>query len=108
MFLDMIPISNRAKSIEPSKTLEIIAKVSLLRSQGIRIYDFGAGEPDFETPDVIKQEAINAITPIRIISKPLLILRSPVILVLKTPTINSIEKEIIEDSISDVNPRLKK
>lgn len=53
--------SKRIESIEPSMTLAITAKAQALRSQGVDVIGFGAGEPDFATPENIKQAAIRAI-----------------------------------------------
>jgi aspartate aminotransferase len=47
--------------VKPSETLAITAKVNVLRAQGRDVIGFGAGEPDFDTPDHIKQAAIRAI-----------------------------------------------
>lgn len=47
--------------MKPSPTLAISAKEKALKAQGIDIAGFGAGEPDFNTPDHIKQAAIQAI-----------------------------------------------
>lgn len=55
-------LSKRALSINPSPTLGITAKAKALRAQGIDIIGFGAGEPDFDTPDHIKQAAIKALS----------------------------------------------
>ena len=54
-------ISEKIECISPSVTLEITAKVKALRKKGIDIVNFAAGEPDFDTPDYIKQAAIKAI-----------------------------------------------
>ncbi len=54
-------ISDRAKAIKPSATLAISAKVRQLRANGKDVIDFGIGEPDFDTPDHIKEAAIEAI-----------------------------------------------
>jgi aspartate aminotransferase len=54
-------ISKVVSNIPASPTLSITAKVKELRSQGKDIIGFGAGEPDFDTPDNIKQSAIDAI-----------------------------------------------
>ena len=43
-------LSDRAKSIPPSITLAISAKVKELKAAGKKIIAFGAGEPDFDTP----------------------------------------------------------
>ena len=54
-------LSKRAASLKPSPTLAISAKEKALKAQGIDIAGFGAGEPDFDTPDHIKKAAIDAI-----------------------------------------------
>jgi aspartate aminotransferase len=57
----MFGLSNRAKSLQPSPTLAIDAKAKSMRAQGIRVISFGAGEPDFDTPQNIKLAAVRAI-----------------------------------------------
>lgn len=54
-------ISKRAQNIEPSVTLAISSKAKQLKSEGIDVIGFGAGEPDFDTPENIKSAAVNAI-----------------------------------------------
>ncbi len=54
-------LSERAKKIKPSPTLAIDAKAKALKAQGLDIVNFGVGEPDFDTPDHIKEAAIKAI-----------------------------------------------
>ena len=54
-------LSNRAKSLKPSPTLAINAKAKSMQAQGIQVISFGAGEPDFDTPENIKQAAMKAI-----------------------------------------------
>jgi len=54
-------ISKRVQSIKPSPTLAIDAKAKTLKAQGIDIISFGTGEPDFDTPQNIKDAAIDAI-----------------------------------------------
>jgi len=54
-------LSERARALKPSPTLAISAKEKVLRAQGLDIAGFGAGEPDFDTPQHIKQAAIDAI-----------------------------------------------
>ena len=54
-------LSNRAKSLKPSPTLAINAKAKAMQSQGIRVISFGAGEPDFDTPENIKESAKRAL-----------------------------------------------
>jgi aspartate aminotransferase len=57
----MSVLSNRAKSLKPSPTLAINAKAKSMQAQGIHVISFGAGEPDFDTPQSIKQAAKKAI-----------------------------------------------
>jgi aspartate aminotransferase len=54
-------LSERAKLIKPSPTLAVTAKAGALKAQGIDVVDFGAGEPDFDTPDHIKDAAKKAL-----------------------------------------------
>lgn len=54
-------LTQRVNRIKPSPTLAITAKAKELKSQGIDVIGFGAGEPDFDTPDNIKEAAIKAI-----------------------------------------------
>jgi aspartate aminotransferase len=54
-------LSSRTEKIKPSPTLAITAKANALKAQGRKIIGFGAGEPDFDTPDHIKRAAIAAI-----------------------------------------------
>ncbi len=54
-------IADRLKKINPSSTLAITAKAKKLRSEGKDIVNFGAGQPDFDTPDFVKKAAIEAI-----------------------------------------------
>lgn len=54
-------LSNRAKSLKPSPTLAINAKAKSMQARGIHVISFGAGEPDFDTPQNIKQAAVKAI-----------------------------------------------
>lgn len=53
-------LSKKASNIEPSITLAITAKAKELKSQGIDIIGFGAGEPDFNTPANIRNASIEA------------------------------------------------
>jgi aspartate aminotransferase len=55
-------LSQRAQNIKPSPTLAIEAKAKALKAQGVDIISFGAGEPDFDTPENIKKAAQQAIT----------------------------------------------
>jgi len=54
-------IAERISTISVSSTLKVSADADRLRREGIDVVDFGAGEPDFPTPDNIKQAAIAAI-----------------------------------------------
>jgi aspartate aminotransferase len=54
-------IADRISSISVSSTMKVAADAEKLRAQGIDVVDFGAGEPDFPTPDNIKQAAVRAI-----------------------------------------------
>jgi len=54
-------ITDRIGSISVSSTLKVSADAEKLRAEGIDVVDFGAGEPDFPTPDNIKQAAIRAL-----------------------------------------------
>jgi len=58
--LDIKP-SQRANSIKPSPTLAVTAKAGQLRAEGRDIIGLGAGEPDFDTPEHIKDAAIKAL-----------------------------------------------
>ena len=54
-------ISEKAKAITPSPTLSLDAKYKQMQKDGIPVVGFGAGEPDFNTPDNIKMAAVKAI-----------------------------------------------
>jgi aspartate aminotransferase len=54
-------ISRRAQQIKPSPTLTITAKAKAMKAEGIDVIGFGAGEPDFDTPDHIKKAAVKAL-----------------------------------------------
>ncbi len=54
-------VNERVKGLIGSSTLAITAKAKELASRGKDVVNFGAGEPDFDTPDVIKKAAIEAI-----------------------------------------------
>ena len=56
-----IRLSRRVKDLKPSITLEITAKAKKMRSEGIDIISLSAGEPDFNTPDLVKEAAKQAI-----------------------------------------------
>ena len=54
-------VSNSLKRIKPSPTLAVTQKAREMRDAGKDIIGLGAGEPDFDTPDNIKEAAIDAI-----------------------------------------------
>ena len=54
-------IATRLQAVKPSATLAVTAKAKELESQGISIISLAAGEPDFDTPENIKQAAIEGI-----------------------------------------------
>lgn len=54
-------LSSRATSLTPSLTLSIDSKAKAMKSEGIDVCSFGAGEPDFDTPEHIKTAAIAAL-----------------------------------------------
>lgn len=54
-------LSKRTELITPSPTLAISAKAKAMKAEGIDVVGFGAGEPDFDTPDHIKEAAKKSI-----------------------------------------------
>lgn len=54
-------ISKRAQDVPVSATIAVTARAQELKAQGVDVVGFGAGEPDFDTPDYIKDAAIAAI-----------------------------------------------
>lgn len=54
-------ISERVKNINPSQTLAITAQALKMKREGKKVISFAAGEPDFDTPENIREEAISAI-----------------------------------------------
>ncbi|HTN69714.1 MAG TPA: pyridoxal phosphate-dependent aminotransferase [Methylomirabilota bacterium] len=57
----MTKLAERTRWIKPSVTLAIAAKAGKLRSQGVDVANFSAGEPDFDTPEHIKAAAVDAL-----------------------------------------------
>ncbi|NTV28917.1 MAG: pyridoxal phosphate-dependent aminotransferase [Candidatus Omnitrophica bacterium] len=57
----MLKINSRIQQVVGSTTLAITAKAKELKEQGKDVVNFAAGEPDFDTPDYIKEAAIKAI-----------------------------------------------
>src|SRR5688572_32140876 len=54
-------LAERTTRIASSPTMKVTATVDLLRREGVEVIDFGAGEPDFNTPDLIKGAAHQAL-----------------------------------------------
>jgi aspartate aminotransferase len=54
-------LSPRAQKIKPSPTLAIDSRAKAMKASGIDVINFGVGEPDFDTPDNIKEAACKAI-----------------------------------------------
>ena len=54
-------VASRIRQIPPSATLALNAKANQLKAQGVDIVNFGVGEPDFDTPDNIREAGIRAI-----------------------------------------------
>ena len=54
-------VSKRASSVQPSATIAVSARAKELKAQGVDVVSFGAGEPDFDTPDFIKEAAVQAL-----------------------------------------------
>ena len=57
----MITLSKRVQKILPSATLSIGAKAKEMKKNGIDVVSFSAGEPDFDTPEFIKNAAVKAL-----------------------------------------------
>jgi len=54
-------ISRRAQAVPPSATFAVSSLARKLKAQGVNVIGFGAGEPDFDTPNYIKDAAIEAL-----------------------------------------------
>jgi len=54
-------LADRVKSIKPSPTLAMDAKAKEMKAAGVDVISFGVGEPDFDTPENIKEAAIKAL-----------------------------------------------
>ncbi len=57
----MLSLSQRSEKVAPSSTLAITAKINTMQAEGIDIVKFAAGEPDFDTPEYIKDAAIESL-----------------------------------------------
>ncbi len=60
-YAHVMELSKRVSALQGSATLEVNARIRALKAQGVDVIGFGAGEPDFDTPEHIKQAAINAL-----------------------------------------------
>ena len=56
-----IQLSDRVQQVKPSPTLAVTAKANELKAAGKDVIGLGAGEPDFDTPEFIKEAAIKAL-----------------------------------------------
>ncbi|KTC86848.1 pyridoxal phosphate-dependent aminotransferase [Legionella brunensis] len=56
-----IALAERVQSVKPSPTLAVAAKAAKMRAEGLNIISLGTGEPDFDTPQYIKNAAVAAI-----------------------------------------------
>ncbi len=54
-------LSRRARDLKPSATLAITARAKQLRAEGVDVIGFGAGEPDFPTPEHVVEAAVDAV-----------------------------------------------
>lgn len=53
-------VSKRAQAVPPSATIAVTSRAKQLKAEGVDVISFGAGEPDFDTPDFIKNAAVEA------------------------------------------------
>ena len=56
-----LALSHRIQSVAPSITLAVTAKAKAMKAAGVDVVSFGAGEPDFDTPQFIKDSAVAAL-----------------------------------------------
>ncbi len=57
----MIKIAERLSKVSPSATLKLTAKAKEMKAKGFPVISFGAGEPDFDTPQPVKDEAVKSL-----------------------------------------------
>ena len=57
----ILQLSNRVRAIQPSPTLAVSSKAAALRAAGKDVINLGAGEPDFDTPEAIREAGIAGI-----------------------------------------------
>src|SRR3990167_705501 len=56
--METIKIAERMSQVSPSATLKLTAKAKEMKAKGLPVISFGAGEPDFDTPQAVKDEAV--------------------------------------------------
>ena len=56
----IFPVSENVAQMKPSSTLAAMQAAEAMRAAGVNVVDFGAGEPDFDTPENIKEAADKA------------------------------------------------
>src|SRR5215475_7142576 len=61
MSKEAFPVSDRVQKMQSSSTLAVFLAAEKLKAEGADVLDLGAGEPDFPTPDNIKEAGIRAI-----------------------------------------------
>ncbi len=54
-------IAERMNKVSPSATLKLTAKAKEMKAKGLPVISFGAGEPDFDTPEAVKEAAVKAL-----------------------------------------------
>ncbi len=57
----MLKIAERMAKVSPSATLKLTSKAKEMKAKGFPVISFGAGEPDFDTPEVVKAEGVKAL-----------------------------------------------
>lgn len=57
----MIKLTQRIQRVKPSPTIAITTKAKAMKAEGIDVIGFGAGEPDFDTPEPIKAAAVRSL-----------------------------------------------
>ncbi len=87
-------VSKRAQAVPPSATMAVDAKAKALIAKGVDIVGFGVGEPDFDTPQYIKDAAITA-------------LKAGKTKYTATPGIPELRKAIAEKLLKENNLKLK-
>ena len=55
-----LTLADRSRAIAPSATLAMAAEARRLKAQGVAVFDFALGEPDFATPANIQDAAVRA------------------------------------------------